>query len=101
MGLGDLFRGLRGARDPESKIEMPRGAEPYFEYTIEALEMKDGAHWLTAAIIRKEFDDGIREHRMVRGDRHSDRVDARKFSVIKAQQIIDVEGDRLFDEPER
>jgi hypothetical protein len=60
--------------------------------------MKDGGHWLTAGIISKEFEDGVREHRFVRGDRHGDKVIARVYSVTKAQQIIDLEGDRLFDQ---
>ena len=97
-GLGDLFRGLMGARDPQNKDDMPPGAEPYYEYTIEPVDMKEGGHWLTAGIIRKEFEDGTREHHFVRGDRHGDKVIARGFSVTKGQQIIDLEGDRLFDQ---
>jgi hypothetical protein len=62
------------------------------------VDMKEAGHWLTAGIISKEFEDGVREHHFVRGDRHGDKVIARNFSITKAQQIIDLEGDRLFDE---
>lgn len=96
-GLGDLFRGLKGARDPLRKDDAPHGATQYYEYTIEPLDMKEDGHWLTAGIIRKEFEDGVRAHRFVRGDRHGDKVIARNWSVTKAQQIIDAEGDRLFE----
>ena len=65
-GLGDFFRGLKGARDPLSKDEAPPGSEQYYEYTIVPVDMKEGRHWLTAGIITKEFDDGVREHRFVR-----------------------------------
>jgi hypothetical protein len=34
----------------------------------------------------------------VRGDRHGDKVIARNYSITKGQQIIDLEGDRLFDD---
>lgn len=96
-GLGDLLRGLKGARDPLSKDDAPAGSEQYYEYTIEPVDMREDRHWLTAGIIRKEFPDGVREHHFVRGDRHGDKVIARNFSITKAQQIIDIEGDRIFD----
>lgn len=97
-GFGELFRGLKGARDPRSKDDAPRGAVQYYEYIIVPVDKKEDGHWLAAGVISKEFDDGVREYRFVRGDRHGDKVIARNFSVTKAQQIIDAEGDRIFDE---
>lgn len=96
-GLGDLFRGLKGARDPQNKDGAPAYAVPYYEYTIEPVDMREGGHWLTAGVIRKEFEDGVREHHFVRGDRHGGKDAAREFAIAKGQQIIDLEGDRLFD----
>ena len=97
-GFSDLFRGLMGARDPQRQDEAPRGSTPYYEYSILPVDRKDGSHWLVAGIISKEFEDGVREHHFVRGDRHGDKVIARGYSITKAQQIIDLEGDRLFDQ---
>ncbi len=98
MGFGDFLRGLKGARDPQSKDDAPEGAVQYYEYNIVPVAMKEGGHWLTAGIISKTFDDGVREHHFVRGDRHGDKVIAREYSKVKAQQIIDIEGDRIFDD---
>ncbi|MEK9660213.1 MAG: HlyU family transcriptional regulator [Alphaproteobacteria bacterium] len=81
-----------------SKDDAPPGSEAYYEYTIEPVDMREGGHWLTAGIIRKEFEDGVREHRFVRGDRHGDKVIARNYAITKGQQIIDLEGDRLFEQ---
>jgi hypothetical protein len=50
----------------------------------------------TAGRIEKEFEDGVREHSFVRAETHPSREDAIAFSVRKAQQIIDEQGDRLF-----
>ena len=47
-------------------------------------------------MITKEFPDGVKEHRFVRVDTHTNKDDAVSFSVTKAQQIIDEQGDRIF-----
>ena len=44
----------------------------------------------------KAFDDGVKEHRFIRVDTHASKDDAVSFSITKAQQIIDEQGDRLF-----
>ena len=69
----------------------------YNGYAIEpAPERRDGG-WNTAGIIRKTVGEEVKEHRFVRVDTHSNRDDAVAFSVIKAQQIIDEQGDRIFE----
>ena len=47
-------------------------------------------------MISKEFPEGTKEQSFIRVDTHSSQDDAVAFSVIKAQQIIDEQGDRLF-----
>jgi hypothetical protein len=37
--------------------------------------------------------------RFVRGDMHHSREDAIAFTVSKAKQIIDLQGDRIFSSP--
>jgi hypothetical protein len=39
----------------------------------------------------------LREHRFVRADTHGSADQAREFAIVKARQIIDEQGDRLFD----
>jgi len=64
---------------------------------IQPTTMHKGGQFLTAGIITKEFPGGQREHRFVRADTHSSADQARDFAVIKGRQIIDEQGDRLFD----
>jgi hypothetical protein len=52
-----------------------------------------GGQWRIGAVIRR---DG-REHRMIRADTMSDRGDCVAASVAKARQVIDQQGERLFD----
>ena len=95
MGLMDALRGLfssRSARPAEAAGEPVE----YRGYTIRPAPQKQASGWNTAGVISKSFADGEKEHRFVRVDTHSGRDDAVAFSITKAQQIIDEQGDRLF-----
>jgi hypothetical protein len=50
----------------------------------------------TAGIIEKETSDGVKRHDFVRADTHQNMDDAINFTVSKAKQMIDMEGDRIF-----
>ena len=60
-----------------------------------APEPRDGG-WNTAGVITKTIDGELKEHRFIRVDTHSSRDDAISFSITKAQQIINEQGDQLF-----
>jgi hypothetical protein len=47
-------------------------------------------------VIEKDFPDGVKAHRFVRAETHPSRDDAVAFSITKAKQIIDQQGDRIF-----
>ena len=49
-----------------------------------------------AGIIEKDAPDGIKKHRFVRADTHQNWDDAINFTISKAKQIIDMQGDRMF-----
>jgi hypothetical protein len=50
----------------------------------------------TAGTIEKNFPDRPKQHRFVRADTHHNRDDAVAFAILKAKQIIDLQGDRMF-----
>ena len=94
MGLMNALRNLFGARqEPAGKA-----AEPvdYKDYRITPAPERQASGWNTAGVISKTFPDGVKEHRFVRVDTHTSRDDAVAFSITKAQQIIDEQGDRIF-----
>ena len=68
---------------------------------IQPTAMQKGSQFLTAGTITKDFPEGPREHRFVRADTHASADQAHDFAIVKGRQIIDEQGDRLFDPPHR
>ena len=77
----------------------PEKAEPveYNGYLIRAAPFKSEGKFQTAGTIEKEILGVRKEHRFIRADSHPIYDDAVTFTVAKARQIIDQQGDRLFD----
>ena len=56
-----------------------------------------GGQFQVSGMISKEIDGARREHRFVRADRFGSLEEAADFTLTKARQIIDQQGDRLFE----
>jgi hypothetical protein len=94
MGLMDALRNLfRSGGEP---AQVAAQAVEYHGYRITPAPQRQASGWNTAGVIAKTFDDGVKEHRFVRVDTHANKDDAVAFSITKAQQIIDEQGDRIF-----
>lgn len=94
MGLMDALRNLFRSGGGTSEAAGP--AVEYHGYRIMPAPQRQASGWNTAGVITKEFPDGMKEHRFVRVDTHASKDDAVSFSITKAQQIIDEQGDRIF-----
>jgi hypothetical protein len=94
MGLMDSLRNLfrSGGGTDEAAVQTVE----YRGYRITPAPQRQASGWNTAGVITKEFPDGVKEHRFVRVDTHTSKDDAVSFSITKAQQIIDEQGDRIF-----
>ncbi len=95
---------LRRFIAPKKKKATPRESEralDYQGYTIRPTPNREGSQWFTEGVITKEFADGVKERRFIRADMHSSKENADAFAISKAKQIIDEQGDRLFDEENR
>lgn len=98
--LGGFFRGLMGSGDSEGGTdEAPtRGeATEYNGYSIAPASRKQGSQWLTAGVISKPSDDGVKEHHFIRADLHANKDDADACAVMKGKRIVDEQGDRMFE----
>ena len=94
-----------------SRLTAGRGAEEisapaappveYKGYRIKPAPYRANNLYQTAGTIEKDTPDGVKMHRFVRADTHPSRDDAITFTVSKAKQIIDLQGDRMFAETER
>ena len=99
--LGGLMKKLFGGsgESAEDSGGKPIGdAAEHKGCAIQPIAMHKGSQYLTAGIITKTFPDGEREHRFVRADTHGSADQAHEFAVVKGRQIIDEQGDRLFDQ---
>ncbi len=94
-----FLRRLTGGGDSGESTPTARGpAVEYEGYAIHATPQRQGSQWLTAGLITKEFPDGVKEHHFIRAETHAGQDEASAFAVVKAKQIIDERGDRLFQE---
>ncbi len=98
MGLlSKLFGGGKdgGARNQGGGAK--QGAEvDYNGFKITPAAQPQNGQWLTAGIIRKEIGGVVKEHRFLRADTHASPDSANDFAVVKARQIIDEQGERIF-----
>ena len=100
--LGGFFRGLMGSGgsgDTGGASDAPtRGeAAEYNGYSIAPACRKQGSQWLTAGVISKPFDDGVKEHHFIRADLRASKDDAEACAVMKGKRIVDEQGDKMFD----
>jgi hypothetical protein len=94
MGLMDALRNLFRSGGGPGEAAAP--TVEYHDYRITPAPQRQASGWNTAGVIAKTFDDGVKEHRFIRVDTHASKDDAVAFSITKAQQIIDEQGDRIF-----
>jgi hypothetical protein len=80
----------------------PASGEPasttveYKGYRIKPTPYLSNGQYQTAGSIEKDTPEGVKEHRFIRADTYSGRDDAIAFTITKAKQIIDHQGDRIF-----
>jgi len=68
----------------------------YNGYRIRPAPYRAGDQYQTAGTIEKDAPEGVKEHRFIRADTYRSKDDAIAFTISKAKQIIDQQGDRMF-----
>jgi hypothetical protein len=68
----------------------------YKGFRIRPTPYRSKDQYQTAGTIEKDTTEGLKEHRFVRADAYPSRDDAIAFTVSKAKQIIDQQGDKIF-----
>ena len=79
-----------------AKTEKAADPVEYNGFTIRPAPYQAEGQYQTAGTIEKEVGGLIKEHKFIRADRHASYDDAVEFSVSKARQIIDQQGERIF-----
>lgn len=98
--LGNLWARLTGG-GTGSADSHPAQDEPveHAGYVIRPAPFQAEGQYQIAGVIEKPFEDGVKTHSFIRADRTASREEAVSFTVVKAKQLIDQQGDRIFDEP--
>lgn len=91
-----FWKSLFGGGSTEAKAPKAGRREDYNGYTIEAMPVLEGGQYQLAGKITKTVDGVDKEHTFLRADRFSSFEDAETFTFLKARQIIDQSGDKLF-----
>jgi hypothetical protein len=68
----------------------------YEGYRIRPTPYRTKDYYQTAGTIEKDTPEGVKEHRFIRADTYASRDDAIAFTISKAKQIIDQQGDAIF-----
>lgn len=74
----------------------PARTEEYKGFTIAPAPFIEVGQYQLAGTITKQVDGTLKEHKFVRADRFSSAEDAVEFTLVKARQIIDQQGDKVF-----
>ena len=83
----------RFAAAPAEKI-----AEPveYKGFVIRAAPFKSEGQYQTAGVIERETGGVRKEHKFIRADAFASYDDAVSFTLVKARQMVDLQGERMF-----
>jgi hypothetical protein len=95
MGLfGKLFGNKGGGG---GSAEQPGEAVEHNGFRIRPQPFKAEGQFQTAGAIEKDFPDGMKTHNFIRAEKHGSKDEAVAFTITKGRQIIDEQGDLLFD----
>ena len=84
---------LFGRRGAVEKVPTP---VEYKGFIIRAAPYHSEGHYQVAGTIEREVDGVRKEHRFIRADAFATYDDAVAFTLGKAQQIVDLQGERMF-----
>ncbi|AQS41663.1 MAG: Transcriptional activator HlyU domain-containing protein [Candidatus Tokpelaia hoelldobleri] len=70
----------------------------YQGFTIQPLPEPVDGQYQCSGVIKKTIDGQVREHRFIRADKFPALEDANRMVVIKAQRLIDEQGEQLFSD---
>lgn len=88
-----LSRLFGGGAKPEARAEV---AETYKDCRIVAAPQAAEGGYRVGARIEKEIDGEVKVHDLMRADTVGSLEEAETFSIRKAKQVIDEQGDALF-----
>ena len=95
--LKGLWERLAGARRSAPAEEPRAEAVEYKGFRIRPTPFSARGGFQTSGVIEKDFPEGTKEHPFIRAETHPSGEEAAAFAVAKGRQIIDEQGDRVFE----
>ncbi len=92
-----FWKSLFGGSSETAGEGKPSAPVEYNGFTIRAAPYKAEGQYQTAGTISKDVGGVAKEHKFIRADRHASYDDAVEFSLAKARQIVDQQGERMFN----
>ena len=79
--------------------ETAKASDPveYKGFIIRAAPYKNNGGYQTAGTIERDVDGVHKQHRFIRANSYASYDDAVSFTLNKARQIIDLQGERMFN----
>lgn len=93
-----FFKRLFGGGSDTSREEVASEPVTHKEFVIRATPFSEGGQFQTCGVISKDVDGEPKEHRFVRADRFASRDDAVETTIRKARQLIDEQGEGIFEQ---
>jgi hypothetical protein len=93
--LARFFGG--GTAEPGAAAGDPADTVEYNGYRIRPAPFRVEGQFQTAGFIEKDFPEGRKEQRFIRADKHGTADEAKAFAISKGRQIVDEQGDKLFE----
>ncbi len=87
--------GQSAPADAEPKVTEARD---HAGFTIKATPMPEGGQFRLAALIEKSVGGEVKTHRLIRADLFASKEEATRFALIKAEQVIDEQGEAIFSD---
>jgi len=92
-----FWSALFGRREAAETAKVSDPVE-YKGFIIRAAPYKNNGGYQTAGTIEREVGGVRKEHHFVRADSYASYDDALNFTLSKARQIVDLQGERMFGE---
>ncbi len=92
-----FFSKLFGGGKTEEATPVEGRSVEHKGFTIRATPFKEAGQFQTCGVIAKQTEEGVKEHRFIRADRFAGMDEASDVALAKGRQIVDEQGDRLFD----
>ncbi len=98
--LKGLWTRLTGGGESSQKSEPAAEAVEYKGFRIRPAPYPAKGQFQTAGVIEKDFETGVKRQEFIRADTLPSEEDAAAHAISKAKQIIDQQGQGLFDAPQ-